>query len=86
MAKRVPGILTRRAIDEMNRLLVQHLGEEDSSIIKPVLLRYIRLRVTVKNVPPSSEEGVADFGLYNGSSSSARFPRTYGPDHAEGQG
>ena len=35
---------------------------------------------------PSSEEGVADFGLYNGSSSSAGFPGGYGLDHAEGQG
>ena len=62
LAKRVPGILTRHAIDEMNRLLVQHLGEEGSSIIKPVLLRYIRLHVTVKNVPPAQKRELLTLG------------------------
>ncbi|CAE7505320.1 Tnks2, partial [Symbiodinium pilosum] len=62
LAKRIPGVLTRHAIDEMNRLLVQHLGEEDSSIIKPVLLRYIRLHVTVKNVPPAQKRELLTLG------------------------
>ena len=62
LGKRIPGILMRRALDEMNRLLVQHVGEESTETIKPILLRCLRLHVMAKSVVPAQKRELLTLG------------------------
>ena len=62
LGKRIPGILMRHALDEMNRLLVQHVGEESTETIKPILLRYLRLHVMAKSVAPAQKRELLTLG------------------------
>ena len=52
----------RHALDEMNRLLVQHVGEESTETIKPILLRYLRLHVMAKSVAPAQKRELLTLG------------------------
>ena len=47
LAGKHPGLLTRHALDEMSRLLVQHVGEMSDQKVLPLFLRYLRLHVTM---------------------------------------
>ena len=62
LAKTIPGILTRHAADEMGRLLVQHVGEESMYSIQPILLRYLRLHVMLKNPAPAQKRELLTLG------------------------
>ena len=62
LGKRIPGILMRHSLEEMNRLLVQHLGEESADVIRPTLLRYLRLHVMSKNVAPAQKRELLTLG------------------------
>ncbi|CAE7745770.1 unnamed protein product, partial [Symbiodinium sp. CCMP2456] len=62
LAKAIPGILTRHAVDEMGRLLVQQVGEESMRTIQPVLLRYLRLHVMMKNPAPVQKRELLTLG------------------------
>ncbi|CAE7940562.1 Tnks2, partial [Symbiodinium necroappetens] len=62
LAKKIPGILCRHALDEMSRLLVQHVGEESTTEMKPVLLRYLRLHVMMKSLLPAQKRELLTLG------------------------
>ena len=52
LAKRVPGILTRHAIEEVERLLAQGIGDHQTVGLVPVMLRYLRLHVFRRDLAP----------------------------------
>ncbi|CAE7858634.1 Tnks2, partial [Symbiodinium microadriaticum] len=52
LARRVPGILTRHAIEEVERLLAQGVGDNQTVGLVPVMLRYLRLHVLRRDVAP----------------------------------
>ena len=62
LAKKIPGILCRHALDEMSRLLVQHVGEEGTTEMKPILLRYLRLHVMMKSLLPAQKRELLTLG------------------------
>ena len=58
ISKKIPGALTRHALEEISRLLVEALGDQRGDQVRPLFLKYCRLHLFTKNVSPGQKREV----------------------------
>ena len=58
ISKKIPGALTRHALDEISRLLVEALGDEKGEQVRALFLKYCRLHLFTKNISPGQKREV----------------------------
>ena len=58
LSRKIPGALTRHALEEISRLLVEALGDQRGDQVRPLFLKYCRLHLFTKNVSPGQKREV----------------------------
>ena len=58
VSKKIPGALTRHALEEISRLLVEALGDEKGEQLRALFLKYSRLHLFTKNISPGQKREV----------------------------